>query len=279
MIEGVGSVTAGVCAYGRAGNGVGNPGFEDFLALPLLGAARAREIDSILGSPASGGIREALGAVSAARSAWAEARLREFARGKDAVQYVILGAGLDTFAWRNRDSRIRVFEVDHPATQRGKRLRIETLGWRSASHVTFTSVDFTREKLDERLLESGFDPGLSSFFTILGVSYYLPLPAFSRTVEEISSLALGESRLLFDYQSPDSLRNPESRAIAAFTWSVGEPMAKGYGPREVDSLLFRHRWEYGEELSGVGIADRFGVAAHRGAFAPLHFLAAGRKSP
>ena len=90
-------------------------------------------------------------------------------------QYVILGAGMDTFAFREMEflSKHRVFEVDHPLTQADKLERIARAGWTVPDNLTFVPVDFTKDSLTDRLIASGFDPSVKSFFSWLGVTYYL----------------------------------------------------------------------------------------------------------
>ena len=89
-------------------------------------------------------------------------------------QYVILGAGMDTFAFREPEflSKYRVFEVDHPLTQADKLERITRAGWTAPNNLTFVPVDFTKDSLAEWLIAAGFDPSVKSFFSWLGVTYY-----------------------------------------------------------------------------------------------------------
>ena len=90
-------------------------------------------------------------------------------------QYVILGAGMDTFAFRRRDmlERLDVFEIDHPATQAFKRNRIAGLGWEIPAQLHLVSLDFTKEKLDDILKCPPYDLCAITFFSWLGVTYYL----------------------------------------------------------------------------------------------------------
>jgi len=82
---------------------------------------------------------------------------------------VVLGAGLDTFAYRNPfGGRLRVFEVDHPATQAWKRRRLAEAGIAAPGDLIYAPVDFERENLSEQLARAGLDPGVRTFFTWLG---------------------------------------------------------------------------------------------------------------
>ena len=103
----------------------------------------------------------------------------------DAVrQYVILGVGLDSFAYRRHDllDRLRVFEVDHPASQRWKRRRLAELGVDSPTGLVFTPVDFERQTLREGLAEAGFDFQQLAVFSWVGVTMYLTLDAINATL-------------------------------------------------------------------------------------------------
>ena len=116
-------------------------------------------------------------------------------------QYVILGAGLDTFAFREKEfsSKHWVFEVDRPMTQADKKERIARAGWTIPANLTFVPVDFAKDSLTERLIACGFDPSAKSFFSWLGVTYYLSEEAIGKTLAELSSLCADGSELVFDY--------------------------------------------------------------------------------
>ena len=92
-------------------------------------------------------------------------------------QYVVLGAGFDTFAYRNPFPELRVFEVDHPDTQAIKRQRLADGGIEIPSSLTFVPIDFTTTKLDDALRAAGFDETKPGFFSWLGVVPYLERPA------------------------------------------------------------------------------------------------------
>ena len=108
------------------------------------------------------------------RAAYAERTLKT-AMLTGTEQYVILGAGMDTFAFREKEflAKHKVFEVDHPLTQADKKERIASAGWTVPENLTFVPVDFTRYSLTQRLTAGGFDMTAKSFFSWLGVTYYL----------------------------------------------------------------------------------------------------------
>ena len=116
-------------------------------------------------------------------------------------QYVILGAGMDTFAFREMEilSKHRVFEVDHPLTQADKLERITRAGWTVPDNLAFVPLDFTKDSLMERLIAAGFDPSAKSFFSWLGVTYYISAETINTMLSALSSLcADGSSLLLLD---------------------------------------------------------------------------------
>ena len=151
-------------------------------------------------------------------------------------QYVILGAGWDTFVWRRPDllDRLRVFELDHPATQAAKRNRIAERGLATHPCQVFVPIDFTTQSLSERLLASGFDPALPTFVNWMGVTYYLPKSVVEGVFRELRGLCAGGVTVAFDYvdtsvleltaQRPKSVGVRLRRAIAARVWRrIGEP--------------------------------------------------------
>lgn len=128
-------------------------------------------------------------------------------------QLVVLGAGLDTYAYRGamRD-RIRIFEVDHPATQAWKRGRLVDAAIALPASLTFAPVDFERETLAGGLTAAGFDPAQRTFFTWLGVVPYLTEEAVWSTLGFIASLPNG-AHVVFDYSDPPDSLTPEMRAM------------------------------------------------------------------
>ena len=163
-------------------------------------------------------------------------------------QYVILGAGLDTFVFRRPDlcSSLQVFEIDHPAMQAFKQERLEELGWVVPENLHFIPMDFTRDSLPEELLKSPYDSELKSFFSWLGVSMYLTREEILKTLKTICEVAPPGSTLVFDYLD-EAAFNPEKAAPriqrAMFMAKyAGEPMQTGFDPENL-----------AVELSGVGL--------------------------
>jgi methyltransferase (TIGR00027 family) len=155
---------------------------------------------------------------------------------------VILGAGLDTFAYRGShpQSLTRVFEVDHPATQAWKRRQLEAAGISIPPTLTLAPVDFERQTLAEGLAEAGFERNAPTFFSWLGVSMYLTGDAIAATLAFVASTAAGGG-LVFDYCVPRSsltfLRRLAFDALARRVAAAGEPFRSFFDPRELTLRL------------------------------------------
>lgn len=166
----------------------------------------------------------------------------ELAVGVD--QYVILGAGLDTFACRRSDlaGRLRVFEVDHPDTQRWKRSRLHQLGIDPTVDVAYVPVDFERQTLQGALENAGFDFDARAVFSWIGVIMYLTLEAIEETLTTIRSAAPG-SRVVLTYDVPQGalgdLGAQTQGILAEIVADMGEPMVSLFHPAEIEQVLLR----------------------------------------
>ena len=198
-------------------------------------------------------------------------------------QYVILGAGLDTFAFREPEflSKYRVFEVDHPLTQADKRERIIRAGWTIPGDFTFVPVDFAKDSLTERLTAAGFDPSVKSFFSWLGVTYYLSAESIKKTLAELSSLCADGSTLVFDYPDENFFDAPEKRVqnTIMMAQAGGEPMQSAFSYGELEKLLQKHGFLIYELLTPDDIQrDIIGKAgADLKAFEHVNYCLAVRK--
>ena len=156
-------------------------------------------------------------------------------------QYVILGAGMDTFAFREMEflSKYRVFEVDHPLTQADKLERITRAGWTLPDNLSFVPVDFTKDSLTERLIAAGFYPSVKSFFSWLGVTYYLSAEAIDTMLSALSSLCADGSTLVFDYPDENFFDAAERRVQNTIMMAKagGEPMQSAFSYSELEKLL------------------------------------------
>ena len=195
------------------------PVFADPLALRVVGAAAEEELR------ARGGLESVgLRAFVAVRSRFAEDRLAD-ARTRGIDQYVVLGAGLDTFAFRTRPRGLRVFEVDHPATQAWKREMLSAAGIAEPKELVFTPLDFEQETLRKGLSRTSFDFTRPAFFAWLGVTPYLTPQAIAAALTEIAKSAAG-SELVFDFAAPPG-NSPKERmareALSQRVAALGEP--------------------------------------------------------
>lgn len=167
----------------------------------------------------------ALRAFVVARACVAEEEMAQATR-RGVRQLVILGAGLDTFAYRNGDRSVRVFEVDHPATQAWKREALAAAGIAIPSWLTFAPVDFDRETLAAGLARAGFAPDRAAFFSWLGVTMYITTEAFASTLAFIGSMPAGGG-VVFDYSVDPGLLPPLERfafsRLAKRVAAAGEP--------------------------------------------------------
>lgn len=157
-------------------------------------------------------------------------------------QYVILGAGLDTFAYRKSDptGRLRVFEVDHPDTQRWKQARLVELGVKPSVEVVHVPVDFERQTLRAGLEDAGFDFASPAVFSWLGVTMYLTLDAIKATLRTIGEAARGSSVVLTYNLPQDALRGLGAQTeavLARIVAEMGEPMVSLFRPTEIEDLL------------------------------------------
>ena len=177
------------------------------------------------------------------RAAYTEKALKAAAL-IDTKQYVMLGAGMDTFAFRETEflSKYRVFEVDHPLTQADKLERITRAGWTVPDNLTFVPVDFAKHSLAERLVAAGFDPSVKTFFSWLGVTYYLSAEAIDTMFSALSELCADGSTLVFDYPDENFFDAPEKRVQNTIMMAEagGEPMQSAFSYGELEKLLEKH---------------------------------------
>ena len=232
--------------------------FVDPLALRVLGPEMEREVRL---DPERAGWPSSLRALVAVRSRYAEDELAQ-AVGCGLGQYVVLGAGLDTFAYRNAAApgRLRVFEVDHPSTQQWKRARLAQAGVTVPGSLTFVPVDFQRQTLSDALSLAGFNAKQPAFFSLLGVAVYLPMERLMSTLAYVAALPQG-SAIVFDYGLPSSALSAKARAgrdaLAEIAASMGEPWITHFDPLELEVDLRNLGFREVEQLGPDQARDRY----------------------
>ncbi len=207
---------------------------DDPIAVRLLGPGFDRDMERAMHK-----VARDFRLFMAARSRYAEDRLAG-AVAEGATQYVILGAGLDTFAYRNPFPQLRVFEVDFPATQQWKREMLSEAAIAIPANLTFVPLDFEHKTLADGLGEAGFDSRARAFFGWLGVVPYLTLDAFRATVATMGRLP-GGTAVSFDYVFPPETLSAKRRVVfdtlAKRVEAAGEPFQLFLGPDELEREL------------------------------------------
>jgi methyltransferase (TIGR00027 family) len=179
----------------------------------------------------------------ALRNRFAEDELAEAVAALDIAQYVILGAGLDSFAYRHPELMkvLDVYEVDHPGSQDWKRARVAELGIEVPSRLHYAPVDFEHQLLTDGLIAAGIDRSQRAFFSWLGVTQYLTRETVSQTLEEIAKLFAKGSMLVVEFIAPATTLNGEEaelvRALAAGAAQFGEPWLSYFTAEDMERML------------------------------------------
>jgi len=255
---GIPSRTAWSAAEHRAAHQVLEGGriFSDPLAVRILG----QDAETLARDAEQHPERRFMRIFIAARTRFAEEALAaEVERG--VRQLVVLGAGLDTYAYRSPfRGCLRVFEVDHPVTQAWKRERLRDAAIPLPESLTFAPVDFERQTLAEGLAAAGFDPAQQTFFTWLGVVPYLTEAAVWSTLTFLAGLP-GGAHVVFDYSDPPDTLAPEARAYhdrrAALVESLGEAWVTYFHPDALRVRLVALGFTEVEDLGLPQIAARY----------------------
>jgi len=212
---------------------------DDAFALVLVGPVWQELHERVFSQFPSHVIRETIAALCT-RSRYAEDRLTTGAF----AQYVILGAGLDSFGWRRPDllRSVKVFEVDHPASQEWKLERVRNLALPLHDSQVFVPVDFEAEPLRDALHTAGFDWSQRALFSWTGVAPYLTPQAIASTLHTIAGAAAG-SEVAFSYLAEESVLDDVGREFiriyAPLAASLGEPLQPGWPVIEIERLIYQ----------------------------------------
>jgi methyltransferase (TIGR00027 family) len=236
----------------------------DPLAARILGPDNEASLDYAEAHPSGPRMRWFI----AARSRISEDALTA-AAGNGVSQLVVLGAGLDTLAYRTPlAERLRIFEVDHPATQAWKLEMLAAAGIAVPKTLTFISVEFERQALAERLAVAGFDPAVRSFFSWLGVTPYLTERAVFSTLAFIAGLP-GGAEVVFDYVNPAASIEPAGRAahqaLAERVAALGERIQSYFDTEWLCSKLSGIGFRHVDDIGPAQLAARFFPEAERSA--------------
>ena len=217
---------------------------DDPVSARLLGEERTRTILSRMGN-ADDPARNAMRAHVLLRSRFAEERLESAVR-RGIVQAVALGAGLDTFAYRQPPwaARLRLFDVDHPASQDEKRRFLEQAGIGVPANVRFVPIDFETTSLAQGLAAGRVDFAVPTFFSCLGVMTYLTREAIDAIFRVVAGFPSG-SEIAFSYRPAG---RPPGSVFAASVRAVGEPWISELEPDALARDLRAMGFEGIEEL-------------------------------
>jgi len=233
--------------------------FEDPFAIPILPPDARLELQR---TPAASRkpFSAALRAFMVCRARFAEDILAAGVRDHGVRQALILGAGLDTFALRNPYPNLRVFEVDHPATQTWKRELLAASKLPIPESLTHVPVDFEHHSIRQQLLQAGFDFTIPTATAWLGVVPYLTPEAFAATARVLGRLPAGSS-LVFDYSLPrEALSSVEQLMLDSLSARValaGEPFQLFFTPQSLAEELARYDLTAVEDLDSAALNARY----------------------
>jgi methyltransferase (TIGR00027 family) len=259
MQHGQASVTAVGAAGHRAAHQILERGFvfADPLALAILG----KDADDAIGRAREKPERRPLRLFIAMRSRFAEDSARH-AIEQGLRQILVLGAGLDTFAYRLEPTRdLRVFELDHPATQADKRRRLADAQIAEPSHVAYVAHDFEHGGMSGALTAAGLDPLKRTFVIWLGVTPYLTAEAVYATLAELARLP-GGAEVVFDYANPpDRIEEAAARSyheqMAERVAARGEPFRGYFDSAELHARARDLGFSQIEDLDRAALVHRY----------------------
>ncbi|MFJ8101175.1 class I SAM-dependent methyltransferase [Lysinibacillus sp. NPDC096212] len=199
-------------------------------------------------------------------------------------QYVILGAGLDTFSLRHSEfeSILEIFEIDHPATQEFKKKRLAKVNLKLPSNVHFVSMDFTKKFSYQNLMDSGFD-NKKTFFSLLGVSYYLTKDEISSLIDHLFANVPTGSSIMLDYADEKLFKEQgisnRVNNMVKMAAAGGEPMKSCFTYEEMEKMLENSGLLIYEHLSPDTINELYfdNRKDYLTAFETIHYVHAVKK--
>lgn len=295
------SLTATGAAFARAYHAMHDQPkiFDDFLAAALFTPDELAELARMMAmaaprlDPDATGLAPAealprMMRVSGASSVLSRGRYTEDRLvdeiGRGVAQYVVLGAGLDTFAFRRPEllERIHMFEVDRAQPQADKQRRIARAGWHVPAQLRFVTLDLMTGDLAAALAGAGFDPALRTFWSWMGVTEYLTRDVVLDTLRMVARLGAPGSMVVFDHVDLDALddakASPVIRRIRALVASFGEEIGCGFDPQALAADLHSVGLSLVEQLAPADIQARYFEGRTDGyrTLEHTHFVAATR---
>jgi methyltransferase (TIGR00027 family) len=238
------------------------PILDDPLAIDILGAEVAAVIRADPARYETERHARYLRAFVAVRARFAEDQLARV-RAAGITQYVVLGAGLDTSAYRipQPELPLRVWEVDHPATQACKQERLRDAGIAVPDQVTFVPIDFEHQTLPEVLAASGFDSAAGALFSWLGVVPYLTRSAILSTIDYVAAVTKSGGGIVFDYSLAPEVLTPRQRAVfealGERVRAAGEPFQSSFAPAQLSDQLRSLGFRFAEDFSTEALNARY----------------------
>ncbi|MBQ9243659.1 MAG: class I SAM-dependent methyltransferase [Proteobacteria bacterium] len=294
MIDHQESITAKLCSFVRAHHSTFDRTkiFDDYLAYDLMGEEEYTHVCDMLRNglcaqcPAAAShdpdaIQNGvcfLAPIPLSREAYTKHIFEDFLKAHSHCQYIICGAGMDTFSFRNDNDNITIFEIDHPDTQKYKKTRLETLGWIIRRNIHFVAVDFAKDDLSQKLLDAGLDPNIPTFISILGVTYYLTLETLEDTIRKLDDITAKQSKIILDFPDKTTFSHHSERArkLAEMTRQLGENMTHGFSTYELAKMFMRNHFTVTDHQTPNQIQKLYFDGRKDGlrAYENIHFLTA-----
>lgn len=268
MKDGQSSRTAEAAAALRANHlqNATNPVFSDPYAIKLTSAQWQKLLSStwlikLLNSPIANRSLGLLSAQVVGRSRYAEDLLVDAIKHQ-IEQYVLVGAGLDSFVLRQGTQypNLTVFEVDHPDTQAAKQAKLKQLG-KTPDNVEFVGINFEKESISDALARSIYQQESAGFFSWLGTTHYLEPQITLNTLNSIARFASSGSEVVLDYSIPyqqlEGLEWLGTIGVSQFTRLLQEPLIGQFNPSELHQAVKQMGFEVIEDLSGQDMNERY----------------------
>ncbi|MDM1020078.1 class I SAM-dependent methyltransferase [Acinetobacter sp. VNK23] len=268
MKEGQSSRTAEAAAALRANHfqNAENPVFSDPFAFELTSQGWKKLLTTplIVKVMNSSMFNRTLGLLTGqvvGRSRYAEDSLQQ-AIQQGIQQYVLVGAGLDSFTLRQAQQypNLKIFEVDHPDTQAAKQKKLKEFG-EVPKNVEFVAIDFEKESIADALARSGFQQDRPAFFSWLGTTHYLEPQTTLYTLQSIANIAAANSEVVLDYsidyRELDGVERFGSLFVSQFTRFLKEPLKGQFRPKVLHQEVEKMGYIVAEDLSGDGLSERY----------------------